>query len=351
MTAQAEAGVQVTGEHPPARRRSTFRLTILIIGLISAALMALLSLRYGSIDITNADVWRGIFDYDAASYEQTAVRFLRGPRTVFGLVVGCALGVTGAVMQGVTRNPLADPYILGVSGGASLGITTAVYFGQLTGPTEYIWFAFGGAAAAAALVYVIGSAGREGGSPMRLVLSGVITGTLMSAWTAALIYSDERTRETMRYLLIGNVAGRKLEDYWILFPIMLLGVGACLVMGHHLNILNLGEDAARAVGMNTSRMRLGFTALVVVVAGASVAAAGPIAFVGFAIPHIVRSASGPDYRWILAYSAVLGAIVLVGADILGRVLLSPEEFEAGIVMQALGAPFFIYMARRRTLAS
>jgi iron complex transport system permease protein len=327
------------------------RSLILLAGLAGLVIVALLSLRYGSIDVSATEVWDSIFNYDSESYEQTAIRFLRGPRTVFALVVGCGLGVTGAVMQGVTRNPLADPFILGVSGGASLGITTAVYFGQLTGPAQFIWFAFGGAAAATALVYVIGSAGREGPTPIRLILSGVITGTLMSAWTAGLIYTDEQTRETMRYLLVGNVAGRDLGDYWILFPIILGGVAICLAMAHHLNVLNLGEDAARAVGMNTARMRLAFMALVVVVAGATVAAAGPIGFLGFAVPHIVRSASGPDYRWILLYAAVLGAIVLIGADLVGRVVLRPSELQAGIIMQALGAPFFVYMARRRSLAA
>lgn len=324
---------------------------MLAVGLLLVAIVVVVSLRFGSVGVTDGDVWRSLFDYDPDSYEQTAIRYLRIPRTVFAVVVGCALGVTGAVMQGVTRNSLADPFILGVSGGASLGITTAVYFGGLTGPGEFIWFAFLGAAGASALVYAIGSVGRQGPTPMRLILSGVITGTLMSAWTAALIYTDEHTRETMRYLLIGNVAGRSLEDYGILIPVVLGGVVICLLMAHQLNVMNLGEDAARAVGMNTTRTRLVFSALVVVVAAATVAIAGPIGFVGFAIPHIVRSASGPDYRWILLYSAVLGAIVLLGADIVGRVIMPPGELEAAIIMQALGAPFFVYMARRRTLAA
>lgn len=344
----------VTASTVRARRPSSgtaVRIVVMVCGIAGVVFMALLSLRYGSIGITTAEVWRSIFDYDPDSYEQTAIRYLRAPRTVFALVVGCGLGVTGAVMQGVTRNPLADPFILGVSGGASLGITTAVYFGKLTGPSEFIWFAFAGAAGASAMVYIIGSAGRDGATPVRLILAGVITGTLMSAWTAALIYSDVETREVMRYLLIGNVAGRSLSDYWILFPIILGGVAVCLAMAHHLNVMNLGEDAARAVGMNTTRMRLAFTALVVVIAGATVAAAGPIGFLGFAVPHIVRSLSGPDYRWILVYSALLGAIVLVGADIVGRIVLQPTELDAGIIMAALGGPFFIYMARRRTLAS
>lgn len=328
---------------------ATVRLLGLVAGIIGLLLVSTMSLLYGSIGITTSDVWNALFAHDPTSYEETVVRTLRAPRTIFGLVVGCALGVSGAVMQGVTRNPLADPFILGVSGGASLGITTAVYFGQLESPSQFIWFAFGGAVLASAMVYIIGSGGRGGGSPMRLVLAGVITGTLMSTWTAVLIYTDINTREAMRYLLIGNVAGRELGDYWITFPFMLGGVAACLLMGHQINMMNLGEDAARAAGMNTTRIRLVCSGLVVLMAGAAVAAVGPIGFVGLAVPHMVRSFTGPNYRWILLYSAVYGALILLGADILGRVVLKPAELEASIVMSIFGAPFFIYLARRRSL--
>ena len=327
------------------------RVAGLVGGLAAVAVIGLLSLRYGSIDITTNDAWNALFHYDPSSYEQTVVRHLRVPRTVFALIVGCGLGVSGAVMQGVTRNPLADPFILGLSGGAALGITVAVYFGKLTGPEAYIWFAFGGGVAASALVYLIGSAGRGGGTPVRLVLAGVITGTLTYTWTSVLIYTDIDTREQMRHLMIGSVAGRDLGDYWITFPFILGGTAVCLLMGHQLNVLNLGEDAARAVGMNTTRVRLICTALVVIIAGGCVAAAGPIGFVGLAVPHMVRSLTGPDYRWVLVYSAIYGAVLLCGADIIGRLVLKPSELEASIVMQALGAPFFVYLARRRSLPS
>ena len=332
-------------------RRATLRMIGLFGGIAGILAVTLISLRFGSIDVTTSEVWSAVFSYNPGSYEETVVRYLRGPRTVFAIIVGCGLAISGAVMQGVTRNPMADPFILGVSGGASLGITTAVYFGKLQGPTQFIWFAFAGAVIASALVYIIGSGGKGGGSPVRLVLAGVITGTLMSTWTAVLVYTDMDTREAMRYLLIGNVAGRSLSDYWITIPFIVGGSVACLLMGHQLNVMNLGEDAARAVGMNTTRMRLIFSGLVVVVAGGCVAAAGPIGFVGLAVPHMVRAFTGPDYRWILILSTIYGAILLLSADIVGRILLRPEELEASIVMGAIGAPFFIYLARRRSLAS
>lgn len=348
-TALEEAGSaqgRPGGWSPPAMRMAG-----LVGGIFAIGLIAVASLRFGSIDITNADAWNAITAYSAESYEQTVVRFLRLPRTVIALVVGCGLGVAGAVMQGVTRNPMADPFILGVSGGAGLGITIAVYFGQFNGPTQFIWFAFVGAAVAAVMVYVVGAAGKGGVTPVRLVLAGVIVGTLMSTWTAVMIYTDIATRETMRYLLIGSVSGRSLEDYWITFPFILGGVVVCLLMSHQLNVLNLGEDAARAVGMNTARIRAICMALVVVIAGGTVAAAGPIGFVGLAIPHMVRAVTGPDYRWILPLSAIFGAVLLTSADIIGRLVLEPAELEASIIMGIVGAPFFIYLARRRSLPS
>jgi iron complex transport system permease protein len=348
--------VTVTDDRRTGASRRTVAVTALrVVGLLAGmagvVIVGLISLRYGSIGITTRQAWDAIISYDSGSYEQTVVRSLRLPRTAIAIVVGCGLGVAGAVMQGVTRNPMADPFILGVSGGAGLGVTTAVYFGQLSAPSAFIWFAFGGAGLASGLVYAIGSGGKGGGSPVRLVLAGVITGTLMSTWTAILIYTDTSTRETMRYLLIGDVSGRSLADTWVTFPFVLGGVAVCLLMGHQLNVMNLGEDAARSVGMNTARIRLIFTGLVVVIAGAAVAAAGPIGFVGLAVPHVMRAFTGADYRWVLAYSAVFGAVLLLGADIIGRVVLRPAELEASIVMGVLGAPFFILLARRRSLPS
>lgn len=343
--------VAAGGPRQGTAARATLRLFGLVIGSIGILAIGLISLRFGSIDITNSDAWNGLFHYDEDSYPQTIVRYLRVPRTVIALIVGCGLGVAGAVMQGVTRNPMADPFILGVSGGAALGITTAVYFGQLAGSSEIIWFSFLGAALASGLVYIIGSPSKGGATPVRLVLAGVIVGTLMATWTAVLIYTDVSTREAVRHLLIGSVAGRALEDYWITFPFILGAAAACLLMSHQLNVLNLGEDAALAVGMNTARVRLLFTALVVIIAGGAVAAAGPIGFVGLAIPHMVRAFTGPDYRWVLPISAIYGALLLAGADVVGRLVLEPAELEASIVMGIVGAPFFIYLARRRSLPS
>lgn len=325
---------------------TTVRTTGLVIGLVALAAVGLMSVRYGSHPVSTADAWNALFHYDATNYEQIVVRTLRLSRTVVALLVGCGLAVAGGVMQGVTRNPLADPYLLGVSGGAALGITTAVYFGHRGGPAAYVWFAFGGALLAAVLVYVLGSGGKGGGSSVRLVLAGVITALATDTWASVMIYTDGRTRRSVGYLVSEHLVGRALDEYWVTFPFIVGGALACVFLGHQLNVLNLGEDAARAVGMNTGRMRVVCSALAILTTAGTVALAGPIGFVGFAVPHLVRFVTGPDYRWILAYCAMYGGAVLLAADIIGRLVLPNGELPAGLVMTAVAGPFFVLVARR-----
>jgi iron complex transport system permease protein len=313
--------------------------------------VALLSLRFGSIDISTREAWDALFDYDPTSYNQTVVRSLRLPRTVIALAVGGGLAVAGAVMQAVTRNPLAGPSILGVSSGASFAIVTAIYAGGMTSPHQYVWFSFVGALGASALVFLIGSAGRGGATPVKLALAGVVVSALLSAWVSALLLLDERTLDVVRFWLAGSVAGRSLEILWAVAPFLAVGVAACILMAHQLNTLSLGEDAARALGMHTGRVRLICSALVVVITGAAVAASGPIGFVGLAVPHIVRAFTGPDHRWVLPYSLLCGALLLTVTDIAGRLVARPSEIQVGIVTALVGAPVLVYLARRRTLAS
>lgn len=321
----------------------------LIVGVALVMLIAVISLRIGSIGISTSDAWDALFNYDAQVYNQTVVRTLRLPRTIIALGVGAALAVAGATMQAVTRNPLADPSILGVSSGATFAIVMASYYLGLAAPSQYIWFAFGGALAASLLVFAIGSAGRDGPSPIKLALAGVVISALLGSWTSALLLLDESTLDMVRFWLAGSVAGRDLDTFWFLSPFLAGGTLAMIFLGHQLNVLNLGEDAARALGMRTGRMRLICSLLVVLVVGAAVSAAGPIAFVGLATPHIVRAVIGPDYRWALPYSAITGAFLLTAADIAGRVVAKPSEVQVGIMTAIVGAPFLIYLARQRTV--
>jgi iron complex transport system permease protein len=326
------------------------RIIGLLVGAVLVLVVGVLSLRVGSIEITTPDTVAALFAYDPASYEQTVVRSLRLPRTLIGLGVGAALAVAGATIQATTRNPLGDPSLLGVNSGAAFAIVTAVYLGGLTAPYQYIWFAFAGALGASVLVYAVGSAGSGGASPVKLALAGAIVTALLSAWSTALLLLDEQTLDVVRFWLAGALAGRDITVFWTVLPFLILGVGAALLFAHQLNILSLGEDTARALGMRTGRVRAASAVLVVLMTGASVAAAGPIAFIGLAVPHIARAIVGPDYRWVLPFAALTGPLLLLGADITGRVVARPAELQVGIVTALCGAPFLIVIARRRRVA-
>jgi iron complex transport system permease protein len=332
-------------------RQRTLRGAGLGISFVLLVAVALLSLRIGSIALSTDEVRRALFDYDPNSYNQTVVRTLRLPRTIIALIVGGGLAVAGAVMQAVTRNPLAGPSILGVSSGAAFAIVTAIYVGGLTSPHQYVWFAFAGALGASALVFLIGSAGRDGASPMKLALAGVVVSALLGSWVTALLLLDERTLDIVRFWLAGSVAGRSLDVLWAVLPFLAGGVGVCLLMGHQLNVLSLGDDTARALGMRTTRIRVICSILVVLITGAAVSVAGPIGFVGLAVPHMVRTFTGPDYRWVLPYSLICGAILLTGADIAGRIVIRPAEVQVGIITAIVGGPVLVYLARKRSLAA
>jgi iron complex transport system permease protein len=342
-----EAGPAPTRSMPAAL---TLRVIALLLSTVALGVVAVLSLRIGSLGISNADAWNALFNYSPSSYEETVVRSLRLPRTLIGLGVGAALAVAGAVMQAATRNPLAGPETLGVNNGAAFGIATAVFFGQLTQPQHFIWFGFAGGLAAATIVYAIGSAGAGGASPVKLALSGVIVSALLSSWLTALLLLDQQTLDVVRFWLAGSLAGRDTTTFLIVLPFLVLGTVGVLLLSHQLNILSLGDDTARGLGMNTGRMRLLLAVLVVLLTGASVAVAGPISFVGLAVPHIVRVVAGPDYRWVLAFCIVVGPTLLLTADILGRIVARPSEIQVGIITALLGAPFLIGLARQRKVA-
>lgn len=323
----------------------------LVAGLLVVAIVGLLSLRFGSLSLSTRDAWNALFHFNADEYNQVIVRNLRLPRTVIALCIGGALGVAGTVMQGVTRNPLADPSILGVSQGASLGVALAVTYLGLTTPGEFVWIAFLGALLAAALVFLVGTAGKGGAGPIKLALAGVVVSALLGAWTSSLLLMREQTMDTMRFWLAGSVAGRDLDVLRVAAPFLAVGVVACLLLGHQLNVLSMGDDNARALGMRTGRVRVLASLFVILITGAAVAVAGPIGFVGLATPHIARAIVGADYRWILPYAMVLGAILLPAADVIGRLVARPAELQVGIVTALVGAPFLVWLARVTRLGS
>ena len=326
------------------------KLAGLVFLLAFTCVVALLSLRLGSLSISTRNAFEAIFDYNTGIYEQTIVRELRVPRTLIALSVGASLAVAGTVMQAVTRNPLADPSILGVSQGASLAVAISVTYLGMSNPNEYVWMAFGGAFLASVLVFVVGSAGRGGASPVKLALAGVVVSAMLGAWNGTILLMHEDTMDRLRFWLAGSVAGRDIDTFWAVAPFLFAATLACLLLGHQLNVLSMGDESARALGMNTTRVRGISSMLVILITGASVSVAGPIGFVGLATPHMIRAVVGPDNRWVLPYSLLTGAILLTAADVAGRIATRPAELQVGIVTALLGAPFLVILARRTRLA-
>jgi iron complex transport system permease protein len=333
------------------QRRPRARRTTLIIGLVVCVallvLISLLSIAIGSKQIPLSTVFDALRHYDDANTDHVIIRSLRVPRTAIGLMVGAALGLSGALMQGVTRNPLADPGILGVNGGAALFVVAGIYWFGLTSLTAYVWLAFAGAAAASVAVYLLGSLGREGATPVKLALAGA---AMLGSLTTALLIGDVDTFDQFRFWAVGSLAGRGSDIANQVAPFILIGILLALVSGRVLNALSLGDDVARSLGQRVGMARLFTAVTVVLLCGAATAAAGPIGFVGLTIPHVARLVTGPDYRWILPYSMLLSPILLLGSDVIGRVVAQPGELQVGIVTAVIGAPFFIALVRRRKLA-
>lgn len=332
----------------PFVRTPAVRAAGLAVATGALVLVALCSVAYGSRRIPLADVLDAVFAFDGSN-DHLIIRSLRVPRTAVGLGVGAALGLAGAVMQGVTRNPLADPGILGVNAGAALSVVIAIHLLGVDSLTGYVWFAFAGAAVVSVAVYVLGSRGRDGATPVKLALAGAAVAALLGSLTTAILLLDVTTLDQFRFWVVGSIAGRDATVAAQVAPFLLAGSVLALGSARSLNTLSLGEDVARALGLRVGPARAVSALSVVLLCGGATAAAGPIAFVGLTVPHVARAICGPDYRWILPYSAVLAPTLLLGADVLGRVVARPAELQAGIVTALVGGPFFITLVRRRRL--
>ncbi|WP_216588785.1 FecCD family ABC transporter permease [Streptomyces brasiliscabiei] len=333
-----------TSPAPPNRR--AVRALGLFASLLILALVALASIAIGAKELSPEQVWHGLFE-ETGTYGDAVVGE-RISRTLLGLLAGAALGLAGAVLQALTRNPLADPGLLGINAGASAAVVTAITYFGVTSLSGYVWFAFAGAAAVGALVWFLG--GSRGATPVRLALAGTAISAALYGYLQAVMIMDDAALSKMRFWTVGSLASATDGTITQVLPFLAVGTVVALLLARPLNAMAMGDDTARALGADLNRTRALSMAAATVLCGAATAACGPIVFVGLMVPHVVRSFTGPDLRWILPYATVLSPVLLLGADVVGRMVVRPAELQVGIVTAILGGPVFIFLVRRRRTA-
>ncbi|GAA4194814.1 iron chelate uptake ABC transporter family permease subunit [Gryllotalpicola kribbensis] len=331
-------------------KRRGRRAALLIVVLAVLAAAAVLSLMVGRQPLPPAAALRALFRA-GPSDAIDIVRGLRLDRTIVALVVGAALGGAGALMQALTRNPLADPGLLGVNAGAAAAVVTGFAVFGISGRFSQMWLALVGAAIVSVAVYTIGSRGRAAATPARLALSGAAVSAVLLAYINALALSDQSNYDAMRFWAVGSVVNRGLDTLAAALPFIVAGTALALIVTPGLNALALGEDAGRSLGLRVGRVRLLTAVAVTLLCGAATAVAGPIGFLGLTVPHIVRGLIGPDQRAVVPLSMLMASALLVLADTAGRVVGTGREIEAGIMTAVLGGPVFVALVRRRKLVA
>ncbi|QKW50511.1 FecCD family ABC transporter permease [Streptomyces buecherae] len=320
------------------------------IAVLALLLAMLLSLAIGSRQIAPSAVFDALL-HGGGSDAAEVVRSMRLPRTVVGVMVGAALAMAGTVMQGITRNPIADPGILGISQGASVAVVLAIAYASVHTLTGYVWFAFAGAGVAAVLVYAIAARGRGGATPVKLALAGAAINALLVSVTMAVLTTKAAALDEFRFWQVGSLSGRDAEVAAQIWPFLLVGVVLVAAVARGLDALALGEDVARGLGQNVATVRIVGGLGAAVLTGVGVAAAGPIAFVGLAVPHIARAIVGTDHRWVLPMAALIGPVMLLVSDTLGRIIFPPSEVPAGVMTSLIGVPFLVALVRRKAVAA
>ncbi|WP_438447005.1 FecCD family ABC transporter permease [Gorillibacterium sp. sgz5001074] len=311
--------------------------------LLAASMLG--SVMLGVTHIPARTVWESFAAY-TGSKEHLIIQTTRVPRALIAAAVGGSLAVAGIQMQGITRNPLASPSLFGVNSGAVFFVVLASSLLGVTGLHSSAWVAFIGAAVSAAVVYLVGSFGRDGMTPVKITLAGAAITALFHSLTQGMLLADGKMFDQVLIWLVGSVAGRELGMLRVVAPYMLAGFMLAMILSRHMNVLAMGEDIAEGLGQRTALVKLGAAVSVVLLAGGSVAVAGPIAFVGIIIPHIVRHLVGQDYRWNIPYCFLMGALLLVAADLGSRYIAMPREVPVGVMTAILGVPFFVMIARK-----
>ncbi|WP_085506425.1 FecCD family ABC transporter permease [Thalassobacillus devorans] len=317
----------------------------ILAGLLLLIVFLCCSIVLGYTDVTLKEAYQAFFHFEQTN-THIIIKDVRLPRALIAAVVGASLAIAGVLMQALTRNPLASPGIFGINAGASLFVVLAVSYFQAISLQGMTWISFAGAAVAAVIVYVVGSVGRQGLTPVRLTLAGAAIAALFSSFTQGMLVLNEKALDEVLFWLAGSVQGRSLEYLSSVFPYLAAAWIGALLISRHINILIMGEDVAQGLGQKTGWIKAASGILIVLLAGGAVAIAGPIGFIGIVVPHFARSIVGQDHRWVIPYAGILGAILLLAADIAARYVIMPEEVPVGVMTAIIGTPFFIYIARK-----
>ncbi|APC49521.1 iron ABC transporter [Virgibacillus halodenitrificans] len=321
------------------------KIIVLTIGVLLVVFLMWASTIFGLTKVTTQTLVNSIYHFDGSN-EHIIIQQARIPRALIAAAVGGSLAIAGAIMQGLTNNPLASPSLFGVNAGASFLVVVGISFLGFTSSGSFTWLAFAGAAVSSIIVYVLGSMGRDGITPIKITLAGAAIAALFSSLTQGILTLNESALDQVLFWLAGSVQGRDLDVLIGVLPYLILGWLASIFIGKQMNVLTMGEDIAKGLGQKTLLIKIVGAIIVVLLAGGSVAIAGPIGFIGIVIPHISRWFVGIDYRWIIPYSGLLGAMLLLMADIAARYIIMPAEVPVGVMTAFIGVPFFIYIARR-----
>ncbi len=321
----------------------------LVVGAGVLAALVIASVAVGARDVSFVTLVQAFLD-PTPTADVTVIREMRVPRTLLGVIVGAALALGGTLLQGVARNPLADPGVMGINSGAAMAVALSVLAIGFSPASTFVWFAFAGAGIATVVVYGIASVGHDGATPVKLALAGAAVTALCASVTSAIVLSDPDALDQLRMWQVGSLAGRHFPVLAGLAPYFLVGSAAAMFTGRALNLLSLGDELAQTLGLRLVPTRVVVFVIVTILCGAATAACGPIVFVGLMTPHIARLITGPDYRWILAFSLLLGPALVLACDIAGRVIVPSGEVPVGVVVGIIGAPVFVALVKYRRIA-
>lgn len=325
-------------------------ISITVLGIVILFIAIALSITYGTKSVGLSHVWDAILGRNTDVYEVNIVQ-TRIPRTIFGIIAGASLSISGVLMQSITRNPIADPSILGVNAGASLFIVAGIAFFNIQSKFSYICLSFVGAMLTALIVYKLASVGYGGPTPIKLAISGSATSIALSSIISLIVMPDSSVMTTYRFWQIGSIGGTNYDDIKLILPITILAIIVSICISGNLNTLLLSEETAIALGLNVNRTRAIAAICGVLLCATTTALAGPISFIGLMVPHFIRMVVGSNHIPLIICSGIYGSSVLIISDVLGRILGRPGELESGIMTALIGAPVFIFIIRKAKVQS